>query len=246
MAAPRPTVVSSFACTTRAVSSSSAYPTCPSPSSAIAARSRGVVSPCVRVHLDGERHEPEPRDDRDLLEVLSRILGTDRLSVVAPPADDGVRCRNCGAGREPGIGRAALAKPPNQVVPDGHQGLGVLRREATADKQPIRLAEVVDAELTSDRDWHDERLDLAGQMQRVHEAAAVRVDALALVEKDHRDPRHAGTSGGNGARRADEWPVDRPLERFVPAPADQRDVHAVGFETRVPDPREAYREAVGG
>ena len=45
--------------------------------------------PCVRVHLDGERHEPEPRDDRDLLEVLSRILGTDRLSVVGGWRHDG-------------------------------------------------------------------------------------------------------------------------------------------------------------
>ena len=86
------------------------------------------------MYLDGERHESEARDDRDLLGILACLLGADRASVVAPPADNGFRSGNCRTGGEPCIRSTPLDEPPNQFVPNGDQRSGVSGCEATAHK----------------------------------------------------------------------------------------------------------------
>ena len=161
------------------------------------------------------------------------MLGADRAPAVAPPADDGVRGGNCRAGGEPGVGRAALDEPPDQIVADGNQGRRVFGGETTAHQEPVRLGEVVDVHLVAEPDGDDDRLDAAGRPERADEAGAVLVDAIALVEKDDGDPGHTGTASCNGTRLAQECVVDCRLGMFVPAPADQRDVHLIRSVRRV-------------
>jgi hypothetical protein len=53
--------------------------------------------------VDGPRHQADPLDDRDGVEVLVAVLRADGSTVEAPAADHRVGPRDGSAGREPGI-----------------------------------------------------------------------------------------------------------------------------------------------
>ena len=99
----------------------------------------GDRAPLGRVDVDRERHEPEAGADRELLEVLTRLLGAHLALAESPAADDRPLARDRRARREAAVDD--VAREP--VRARAHQRLLVAGRQPARDEHAARAGEIL-------------------------------------------------------------------------------------------------------